>query len=260
MHVCMVVCAHVCVCRWGDGHVHTGRFVPMPQCARLPSASMRKPTAAHLPFAHALSLHLLEHAAPGGCIMAGAKCVKTYARLRAGRCQVDAGEGAVLEVQEWGGLVLYATQRGALHGYDLRMGGDAWVLPCKPLEVGMAVRAHVCVWGCASCVCANVQLLLKPHQQSRPPAVAACVWVSVHCMHEWRLTGNNPPLRAGLHPLLWPAMLTSAAQSEPQQGSFRESGSYIKLPQSLQQHRKRFNCCRACWPPLRWTPGAATGW
>ncbi|KAK9806003.1 hypothetical protein WJX73_003643 [Symbiochloris irregularis] len=51
-----------------------------------------------------------------------------------GRCQVAPDEGAVLDVVEWGGLLLFATQKGALHGWDLRCKRDAWTLPCRPHE------------------------------------------------------------------------------------------------------------------------------
>ena len=54
-------------------------------------------------------------------------------------------EGAVLEVQEWGGLLLYVTQRGQLHAWDLRSKRDAWTLPCKPHEVRSQTCAFVAV-------------------------------------------------------------------------------------------------------------------
>lgn len=51
------------------------------------------------------------------------------------RRQVSPGEGRVLDVQQWGtapALMLYSTQRGGVHGRDLRMPRDAWVVPAPP--------------------------------------------------------------------------------------------------------------------------------
>ena len=45
-------------------------------------------------------------------------------------------EGAVLELKQWGSLLVYATQQGRIHGWDLRTGRDAWVLKAKPSQVG----------------------------------------------------------------------------------------------------------------------------
>lgn len=43
--------------------------------------------------------------------------------------QLSPGLGAVLDVQQWGsGLMLYGTQRGGVHGWDLRSRGDVWSL------------------------------------------------------------------------------------------------------------------------------------
>ena len=44
------------------------------------------------------------------------------------------GEGAVVQVQQWGPLLLYSTQRGGLHAWDLRMDRDAWQLPAAPSQ------------------------------------------------------------------------------------------------------------------------------
>ena len=44
------------------------------------------------------------------------------------------GEGAVVQVQQWGPLLLYSTQRGVLHAWDLRMDRDAWQLPAAPSQ------------------------------------------------------------------------------------------------------------------------------
>jgi len=49
--------------------------------------------------------------------------------------QVSPGEGRVLDVQQWGAappLMIYSTQRGGVHGMDLRMERDAWVVPAPP--------------------------------------------------------------------------------------------------------------------------------
>ena len=51
------------------------------------------------------------------------------------RRQISPGEGRVLNVQQWGPappLLLYATQRGGVHGMDLRMGRDVWIVPAPP--------------------------------------------------------------------------------------------------------------------------------
>lgn len=47
----------------------------------------------------------------------------------AGKRQAAPGEGAVLEVMQWGSLLLYATQRGGIHAWDLRADTNAWTLP-----------------------------------------------------------------------------------------------------------------------------------
>jgi hypothetical protein len=53
------------------------------------------------------------------------------------RRQLAGSEGAVLQIQQWGSLVLYVTQRGGTHAWDLRTKGDVWValllLPLLPL-------------------------------------------------------------------------------------------------------------------------------
>ena len=36
----------------------------------------------------------------------------------------------MLEVMQWGSLLLYATQRGGIHAWDLRADTNAWTLPC----------------------------------------------------------------------------------------------------------------------------------
>jgi len=41
----------------------------------------------------------------------------------------------VLDVSEWGQLLLYSTQRGGVHALDHRAGRDAWVLPAKARQV-----------------------------------------------------------------------------------------------------------------------------
>ena len=53
----------------------------------------------------------------------------------AGQQELSPGEGPVLRVREWGGLLLFSTQRGGLHAWDLRAGKDAWRIPCPPNQV-----------------------------------------------------------------------------------------------------------------------------
>lgn len=53
----------------------------------------------------------------------------------AGVRQASPGEGAVLEVTQWGSLLLYATQRGGIHAWDLRADTNAWSIPCSPNQV-----------------------------------------------------------------------------------------------------------------------------
>jgi phosphoinositide-3-kinase regulatory subunit 4 len=51
------------------------------------------------------------------------------------RRQLGPGEGRVIDVQQWGGspsFMTFATQRGGVHGRDLRMQRDAWVVPSPP--------------------------------------------------------------------------------------------------------------------------------
>jgi hypothetical protein len=40
----------------------------------------------------------------------------------------------VLEVAPWAGQLLYSTQRGGVHVWDLRARRDAWTLPCTPAQ------------------------------------------------------------------------------------------------------------------------------
>lgn len=42
--------------------------------------------------------------------------------------RADPGEGSILEVVQCGSLLLYSTQVGRLHAWDLRVARDAWVL------------------------------------------------------------------------------------------------------------------------------------
>ena len=55
--------------------------------------------------------------------------------MGAGVRQASPGEGAVLEVVQWGSLLLYATQRGGVHAWDLRADANAWSIPCSPNQV-----------------------------------------------------------------------------------------------------------------------------
>jgi len=57
--------------------------------------------------------------------------------------QLAPEEGAVLDVCEWGRLLLYSTQRGGVHALDHRAGADAWVLPATARQVGMAAAFAV---------------------------------------------------------------------------------------------------------------------
>jgi hypothetical protein len=60
------------------------------------------------------------------------------------RRQVSPGEGRVLDVQQWGAappLMTYTTQRGGVHGMDLRMERDAWVVPAPP-RLGVLQQAR----------------------------------------------------------------------------------------------------------------------
>ncbi len=41
----------------------------------------------------------------------------------------------MLEVAPWAGQLLYSTQRGGVHVWDLRARRDAWTLPCTPSQV-----------------------------------------------------------------------------------------------------------------------------
>ncbi len=41
----------------------------------------------------------------------------------------------MLEVTQWGSLLLYATQRGGIHAWDLRADTNAWSIPCSPNQV-----------------------------------------------------------------------------------------------------------------------------
>jgi hypothetical protein len=50
------------------------------------------------------------------------------------RRQLPGSEGAVLQLQQWGNLLLYVTQQGGVHAWDLRMRGDAWLLTTQPSQ------------------------------------------------------------------------------------------------------------------------------
>lgn len=51
-----------------------------------------------------------------------------------GRRQLPGSEGTVLQLQQWGSLLLYVTQQGGVHAWDLRMRGDAWLLRTQPSQ------------------------------------------------------------------------------------------------------------------------------
>ncbi|GAB4818761.1 hypothetical protein N2152v2_005807 [Parachlorella kessleri] len=49
--------------------------------------------------------------------------------------QVSPNSGSVLDVSSWGpSLLVYATQRGGVAAWDLRMSADAWALPASPSQ------------------------------------------------------------------------------------------------------------------------------
>ena len=52
------------------------------------------------------------------------------------------GEGAILELKQWGQLLVFTTQQGRIHGWDLRSPKDAWVLTAKPSEVSHSAVAY----------------------------------------------------------------------------------------------------------------------
>ena len=47
--------------------------------------------------------------------------------------------GALIDVQPWGDLVVYASQRGGLHARDVRAKHNVWQLPCKPAGVSLTM-------------------------------------------------------------------------------------------------------------------------
>ena len=84
-----------------------------------------------------------------------------------GKRQLSPGEGAVMDVQQWGPhLLMYVTQRGGVHAWDLRAKQDVWLLRCRPalgltehmvtdMDAGSAGgawlltgtnRGHMCLW------------------------------------------------------------------------------------------------------------------
>lgn len=69
----------------------------------------------------------------------------------------------VLDLAAWGpSLLVYTTQQGGLAAWDVRMGRDAWALPCCPSQgalqrlaldpasqnwlLGGTSRGHLCLW------------------------------------------------------------------------------------------------------------------
>ncbi|KAF5833847.1 hypothetical protein DUNSADRAFT_9721, partial [Dunaliella salina] len=47
--------------------------------------------------------------------------------------QLDPDSGAVLDMCSWGpNVLLYITQHGGVHAWDLRVKQDVWHLPCPP--------------------------------------------------------------------------------------------------------------------------------
>lgn len=77
--------------------------------------------------------------------------------------QFSPGAGAVLDLAAWGpSLLVYSTARGGLSAWDLRAGGNAWALPCPPVQgalerfvldptsqnwlLGGTSRGWLCLW------------------------------------------------------------------------------------------------------------------
>lgn len=50
------------------------------------------------------------------------------------RQEVSPEEGAILYVQQWDALLLYTSQRGVVHAWDIRMKNDAWTIQMDPKE------------------------------------------------------------------------------------------------------------------------------
>ena len=63
----------------------------------------------------------------------------------AGRQEVHPDEGEVLELKQWGSLLVFSTQQGKIHGWDARMGRDAWTLTAKPSLVRLLAIKRVCL-------------------------------------------------------------------------------------------------------------------
>lgn len=40
----------------------------------------------------------------------------------------------MLDIRQWGPLLLYVTQRGGVHAWDIRMRQDAWTIPLSPQQ------------------------------------------------------------------------------------------------------------------------------
>ena len=56
----------------------------------------------------------------------------------------------MLEVTQWGSLLLYATQRGGIHAWDLRADNNAWSIPCSPNQVlALPHMSLYLAWDCA---------------------------------------------------------------------------------------------------------------
>lgn len=53
----------------------------------------------------------------------------------AGVQSIQPDEGAILEVAQWGSLLVFSTQQGTIHGWDPRSSKNAWTLTAKPSSV-----------------------------------------------------------------------------------------------------------------------------
>lgn len=55
----------------------------------------------------------------------------------AAKQEAKADEGAILELKKWGSLLVYTTEPGRIHGWDLRTGRETWVIGAKASQVDL---------------------------------------------------------------------------------------------------------------------------
>jgi hypothetical protein len=88
-------------------------------------------------------LQALQLVAVAICAPRSSLCVCHGSAIEAATCcgagvvarrQLPGSEGAVLQLQQWGNLLLYVTQQGGVHAWDLRMREDAWLLRTQPSQ------------------------------------------------------------------------------------------------------------------------------